>query len=98
MALSSLANGSASLQLKTTVQTLQPVEKSVSTEQIRHTQVTMSRPIGKQTILLPAEAQEGNKHAETKDKVITLTPLNLLVDKWLYQNQSVMTNFTISIT
>lgn len=90
MALSSLANGSASLQLKTTVQTLQPVEKSVSTEQIRHTQVTMSQPIGKGQ----AEAQEGNKHAETKDKVITLTPLNLLVDKWLNQNQSVMTNFT----
>jgi len=94
MALSSLANGSASLQLKTTVQTLQPVEESVSTEQTRHTQVTVSQPIGKQAILLWAEAQEGNKHAETKDKVIDLMLLNLLVDEWLYQNQSVVTHFT----
>lgn len=29
--------------------------------------------MGKQIILLCAEGQEGNKHAETKDKVITLT-------------------------
>ncbi len=54
---------------------------SVSTEQIRHTQVTMSQPIGKHISLICTEAQEGNKHAETKDKVITLTTIHVCVRK-----------------